>query len=93
MKSDIENSKYWFQIEDDGGNEENATVFSLLPQIKNYQIPNNSDFSFYFRKKKLEFFVTRSYLYLVFFFLLNLLNIRDKKGSIYLYYGPWLERV
>ena len=31
---------------------ENAPVYSLLPQIKNYQIPNHCDVPFDFRKGK-----------------------------------------
>ena len=62
---------------------ENAPVYSLLPQIKNYQTPNHYDNPFYFRKGKTEnlsyqFRATSS-------FLINLLNTRDIKTPIYFY--------
>ena len=40
-------------------------------------------------KEKLEFFFYQ--IIALPSFLINLLNTRDRKGPIYLYYGPWLE--
>ena len=48
VKSDIENFKRLFQIEDDGGIGEHAPVYSLLLWIKNNQIAKPLCYSVWF---------------------------------------------
>ena len=69
---------------------ENAPVYSLLPQIKkNIKSPNHCDIPLDFREGKGIFFLSDHSF--TFFLKINLINTRDRKGLIYLYYGPWLE--
>ena len=53
VKSDIENFKYLFQIEDDGGIREKVTfyfyftLFSISQSLNKYGIQNKTDYSSY----------------------------------------------
>ena len=62
---------------------ENAPRYSSLPQIKNNQI------LFDFRNGKAGIFWDQ--IIALSSSLINLLKTKDRKGSIYLYYGPWLK--
>ena len=90
MKSEIENFKYLFQKEDDGEIGGKCTCVLLIAPNKEL---SNSQTTVIFRlilgKEKLELFWDQ--IIDLYSFLINLLNTRDRKGSIYLYYGPWLE--
>ena len=66
-----------------------APVYSLLPPQKNIKFPNHCDISFDLRKGK-----TGTLCYYIIalpsFFFIKLLNTRERKVPIYLYYGPWM---
>ena len=58
---------------------ENTPVYSLLHQIKNYQILKSLWYSvLFYERKNWNFCVI-------------LLNTKDRKGPIYLYNGLWLD--
>ena len=87
MKSDIENFKYLFQIEDDGGIGGKYTRVELIVKLI---VPNHCDIQFDLRKGKTGFFLPdHSFTFLL--LLINSLNTREIKAPIYLYYRPWLE--
>ena len=66
VKSDIENFKYLYKIMAELG--ENAAVYSLLPQLKNYQIHKSLWYFVLFMKGKTGISVVPDHSFTKFFF-------------------------
>ena len=67
MKSDIDNFKWLFQIEDDGRIAGKVTCVQLIGILKNYKIAKQLYYFFLILgNKKLKTLVTSSQLYIVF---------------------------